>query len=455
MRAVIIGAGEVGKQLARVLCLRKNDVIVIDTDRAVLDQLKEEIDIMTVVGNGATGQILYKAGIGKANMLLAVTNNSEANILACTIARHFKVAEKIARIGSNEYFDASHGLTKATFGVDRAILPEYECATNIMDALLRFAVRETVKFDHPDAQMVNFQIKPESPMIGARLDAFPEKRIIDRLRVCAVLRFGELLIPRGDFSFIAFDEIYVAGDQDTIDELISWAVPNELLISKVIIAGATPLGGFLASMLATADMRVCIIEPKTIEAEHMADKLGPSALIIQGESTDISVLEEAGIRHCHAFIAAHLDDEVNILSCILAKNHGAAKTIAVTNHPDYVQIISGINMIDCCFSPLVSAVNALIKHVKTENRQTIAMLKRTSAEVLEMTVQEKAPVAGQKIRDIDIPAAAVFAIIIRANRLIPATGDERLTAGDHVIVFTKSVKVLAVEKMFASRGILK
>ena len=448
MRTIIVGAGGIGKQLARVLCFRKNDVVMVDLNEEILEELKDRLDIMTVCGNGSTGRVLKKAGIEKASMLLAVTSNSEANILACSVAKRFEVPEKIARIRSNEYFDFSTGLTADFFGVDHGIIPEYECATDILDSLLRPAIKETVKFSHPDAQMVNFQIRPGSPMVGVSLNSFPKPELLNHLRICAILRYGQLIIPRGGNSFIAFDEIYVAGDQRNIDDLISWAEPEASIAAKVIIAGGTHLGGILASMLSTADIRVRMIESDSVNAERVADMVGNSELILQGESTDISLLEEAGIEHCDAFIATHLDDETNILCSLLAKNHGAKKVIATTNNIDYLGIISGMNMIDCCFSPLVSAVNILIKRIGSENRQTVAMLKRTSAEILEMTVDRNSSIARVKIKDIQFPAKMVFALIIRQDKLIPALGREEIQEGDHVIVMTESISIPIVEKMF-------
>ncbi len=455
MRVVIIGAGEVGKQLARVLCFRQNDVVVVDTDATVLAELKDQLDIMTITGNGAAARCLAKAGIDKADIVFAVTSSSEANLLACSIAKHYHVERKIARIHTNEFFDFNNGLDHEHFGVDTPIIPEYECATDILEALIRPAIKETVKFSHPGAQMVNFQIKPGSGMIGATLAAFPNPALINQVRVCAILRFGELIIPDGSSSFLAFDEIYVAGDQGAIDDLISWADPGERSVGKVIISGGTRLGAILASMLITADFPVCLIEPNEEDAERVAELVGNAALIIQGETTHKGVLEEAGIENCHAFISAHDDDEVNILSCLLAKNYGVPKVVGVTNNPDYIRILAGINMIDCCFSPLVSAVNNLIRNIRNENRQTVAMLKRTNADLLEMTVAADSPVAGKLIRDIEIPAKMVFALIIRGNTLVCAVGDERVMIGDQVVILTDPNSVAEVEQLFSTKRFFK
>ncbi len=452
MRVIIVGAGEVGNQLAKVLCHRKNDVIIIDLDDKILEQLKNQLDVMTLTGNGAAGQILVKAGIDKADMLFAVTNNSEANILTCVVAKNYNVRKKIARIKTNEYFDDAKGLKPEFFGIDHVIIPEYECATDILDALLRPAIRETVKFRHPDAQMVNFQIKPGSPLAGSALKNFPMPEFINKLRVCAILRYGQLIIPTGINKFNAYDEIYVSGDQTVIDELISRSEGDDKFISKVIIAGGTRLGGILASMLVTADIKVSLIEPDLVEAERVCDLLGTSTLIIHGESTDISILEEAGIEHCNAFIAARLDDESNLLSCVLARNHCAGKVIAVTDNPDYLRIISGLTTIDCCFSPLVSAVNILINYIKTENRQTVAMLKRIPAEMMELIVPAESPIANQKIKDISLPAKMIFSLIIRNNHLVPAIGDETIKPNDSVLVLTEPESVETVGKWIDPKG---
>ena len=225
------------------------------------------------------------------------------------------------------------------------------------------------------------------------------------------------------------------------------------MISKVIIAGGTHLGGILASILNTADIRVSIVESNPILAERVGSVLGTSSLIIQGSSTNVSVLEEAGVEHCDAFIAAKADDEINILSCLLAKKHGASLGIAVTSNQDYLKILSGMTMIDCCFSPIISAVNRIIKHVGTENRQTVAVLKRTSAEVVEMKVTTDSPIAYQRIKEINFPVRMVFALIIRDHKIIPAIGDQKILPNDLVIVFTDPKSIPMVDKLFTKKGI--
>ena len=200
-------------------------------------------------------------------------------------------------------------------------------------------------------------------------------------------------------------------------------------------------------------VQVSLIEPDRTVAEESADALGSGALIIQGHSTSLPILQEAGIETCDAFIAAHRDNDSNILSCMLAKRNGAAKAIAVTDNPDYIGIITGMNMIDCGFSPLIAAVNKILQSIPMENRTTTALLNRIEAEALEITVPEKSPLAGKLISDVSCPADVVFVTILRKGDVVPAIGSERFQVGDHVVVMAKRNMVTTVEKLFMPGGI--
>ena len=455
MRVVIVGAGAIGKQLSKVLCYWKNDVVLIDQKPVLLEEIKNELDIMTLTGNGASVQILLKAGIKKTDLLLAVSNNSEANILACNLAKFFNVPLKIARIRSAGYFDDAHGLSAEGFGVDHMIIPEYECAGNIMDAILHPTIKETVQFSNPHAQLVNFQVKPDSLLTNTQLNAFPKPKLLQQLRICAIVRYGQLIIPRGKTKFLNFDEVYVAGTQGAVDEFISWSEPDSKSISKVIISGMNHLSFLLSSMLMAADINVCILESKALQMKRSSEFIDTGVFIIQGDSSDVSVLEEAGIDNCDAFIAASTDDENNILSCILAKRHGARKVIAVTNNLESLDILSSMHMIDCVFNPHIATINSMIKYISHENRQTVALLKRTTAEIIEMLVRENSPVAGKTIQAIECPETVVFAFILRGDKIIPAIGSERMMVDDHVIILASPEAVTAVERLFRPNSFWK
>lgn len=448
MRVLIIGVGDVGTEMARILCEARNDVVVIDRNGALLEQLKDSLDVMTVTGDGSTMSCLHRAGIDQTDLLLAVTGRSEVNILACVLAKHAGVAKTIARVRRADHFDSiAEGVTAAVVGVDEQIITELECASNIIDALIHPQVKETVRLSHPDAQIVNFQIKSGSPIIGANLANFPHPEMLEQLRFCAILRYGQMIIPHGQTTFSARDELYVAGAQTMIEELIEWADPLETAVGRVIIAGATQLGFMLTDTLRPLDIRVTLIEPDERLAAQAAATLGNRTLVIQAQSTDSGALREAGIDACDAFIGLQADNESNMMSCILAKRLGAKKVIASTQNLDYMQVIAGINLIDCGFSPLIAAINALIKCVPSDRRQTAAVLKRVPAEVVEFVVDNNAPAAGKRIADLKIPNDIVLALIFRGDDLVPAIGSETIRERDRVCVLLHHNAIPQVEKL--------
>lgn len=447
MRVVIIGAGDVGQQIARILCVEGNDVVVVDLDSGLLERLNDSLDLMTVCGDGSKVRTLRQAEVDQADLVLAVSSLSAVNILACVMAKRFGVARTIARVRSGDHFDEVEGVTGAELGVDVTIITERECASDIADVLIRPQVKETAHLSHPDAQIVNFQILGTSPILGSTLAKFAKPELLEEVRICAILRHGHLVMPRGETGFMPFDEIYVAGHDTAIEALIDWATPDTPLISKVIIAGASPLAHILAQQLTVMDMSVTILEPDETRARYAAEQLG-NTLILRGEATDIDVLREAGIEHCDAFLALQAKNEEIIISCMLAKRHGARKVIATTNNLDYLRIITGIQTIDCGFSPLVSAINRIIKYIATDDRETAAVLKRVPVVVVEFTVTRKAAIAGQRIQNIKLPCELVFAIIIRGESLVPAIGSETLEAGDRVCVMVRDEQVDAAAKLF-------
>jgi trk system potassium uptake protein TrkA len=451
VRVVIIGAGDVGEEMARILCVQGNDVVVVDLDATLLERLHDSLDLMTVCGDGSKVRVQQRAQIEEADLLLAVTSMSAVNILACVVAKRFGVKRTIARVRSGDHFDEGDGLTAEALGVDVTIITELECASDIADVMIRPQVKETALLSHADAQIVNFQILGNSPMLGSTLANFVKPELLEEVRICAILRHGHLVMPRGETGFMPFDEIYVAGHDSAIEELIDWATPDTPLISKVIIAGATPLAHILTQQLKVMDMSVTIIEPDETRARQAAEQLG-QAMVLRGEATDIDVLREAGIENCDAFLALQSQNEEIIISCMLAKRHGARKVIATTNNLDYLRIITGIQTIDCGFSPLVSAINRVIKYIATESRETAAVLKRVPVVVVEFVIAKKAAIAGQRIQSVKLPCEMVFAIIIRDDQLVPAVGSETLKAGDRVCVMVRGEHVDAAAKLFGRKA---
>jgi trk system potassium uptake protein TrkA len=451
MNIIIAGAGAVGSQAAHVLCFRGNDVTVVDVDEDALVRLREHSDVMTLVGNAALPATLLEAGVEQADIVLALTGNSEANLVICTLAKSFGVGKKVARLGTRRFFDPDRDLSPELFGVDDFIIPEEDCVRDILDALTRPAVKESASIGPRSCEIVNFQVPPGSPLDGVELRGVPCPELLDRLRVCAIKRHGRLIVPRGDTAIKSFDEAYLAGNRRDVDEFIAWASPETRSIRRVLVTGSTNLALLLAKAVEDSGMTLSLVVKTEADAQRAIDLLRPETIVLCGESTDSAVLEEAAVGEADAVVAAGEDSEDNILTSILAQRLGAGKVISVVYNADYGQIIANLPLIDCGFNPLVGAVNSLLQHIGSDIRQHVALLGRIDAEILDLVVREGTSVAEKRIVDLTGTADMVFIAIFRGGEFVPPVGRETIRVGDRVAVLVRRNFHAAVERLFASK----
>lgn len=454
MKVIILGAGEVGKGLAATLCLENNDVVMVDTDEKILEDLSETLDIMTYTGNGAWPSTLNAIGVQDAQLLVAVSNLDEVNILACAMAKQLNSdIRTVARVGYKDYFPDKLDISHKDLGIDHMVIPQVECKSAVMEVIQRPTLKEVVHLSSPGAVICGFQINPGSPMVGAQLFNFPRKDLLEKVRICAIWRRGRLIIPRGKERFNNYDEIYVAGDKQYTDDLTEWATVDDSTVSHAVIAGANALAYEVAEELVKNGVNVTLVEPDRKLAEEALDKIAGGMTVINADATSGDALQEAGADRCDAFVSILPQDENNVLSTLMAKRLGAKKVIAIINKPDYREIISSMESIDCCFSSRIAALNSIINLIKGTDRRIGAMLHRISAEIFDMTVVPKCPIADKAIRDSTCPEDAVFAMILRGNVIIPAIGNEVFQTGDRVVMMGTTQAMRESEKLFVKKSL--
>ncbi|MCK5805055.1 MAG: Trk system potassium transporter TrkA [Lentisphaeria bacterium] len=432
MNIVILGAGEVGKQLAWTLSTKRNSVAVVDSRADRLARLQDHLDVMTVQGDCADFSVLKKAGIHKAELLVAASGSDPSNVLACQIARHLGVGKTICRLSSRCLFSAEDGFSADLLGIDHVILPAEKCIRRILRVLQHQCLVERVDFSVQDAQMSCVRVAPGSVVAGVRLADFPDRELVSSIRFSAIVRNQRLLIPRGDTVLAPGDEVYVAGPSANVEALFDLVDDESRRPSLVLVAGATRMARVLIPQLLADGYQVRVIEESRDESERFLDELGEGVMVIQGSATDARVLEEAGIGECGAFISVLRDDEKNILSCILAKEQGARKVVAVTNKAEYMDIVPALKPIDCGFSPRLGAVNTVLNLLGSETGRVHAMLHRTHAYVYEFRVAPGSRLCGQRIADHTDGFPAALALVLRGDQVLPATGDAVLEEGDRV-----------------------
>jgi trk system potassium uptake protein TrkA len=450
MKTVIIGAGEFGRGLASVLCGEGHEVVVVDNSSKLLKRLSENLDIMTVQGNGLSGSVLRQVLSSGADLLVAATGEDTANILACQLGANLGVRETICRLSSEEYFDATPDFLPALFGINRIIVPSLECAEKIINVVGHRAVLEKIIFKDIGVEITSFRLETTSPLIGVRLRDFPDRSLLSKIRFSGIIRRGKFMIPRGETTFAADDEVFVSGLSESVIELIEWASGEKSAESgeRVIIGGASAIGKRLAVELLSSGYDVRIVEESRDKCEKILESLGKNLMVLNGDPTDHEILDEAGINGAIVYISAMEDDENNVMSCMLAKKRGVKKAITIVNKSDYSALFSSLEMIDCFFSPSVVGVNSALKFLEEEKSRVIALVHRANAFVFELKVEKKSPVCGMRIADCGNLPEMVFAFVCRNGVMMPAVGELCLEEGDRVATISDFDTMKKLEPYF-------
>ncbi|NOY75921.1 MAG: Trk system potassium transporter TrkA [Kiritimatiellaeota bacterium] len=437
MKIGIVGAGTLGRFLAETFCNDKHDVTVIDTSSKTLSRLRDKLDVMTLTGDAAHFKTLKEAMTEDFDIFIAVGSSDSVNLHTCRMARELGAGHIICRLASEKYFDTESGFTPDSMGIDHVAIPQEHCVDKVLDVLDNTATLDRITFSHGDALITDFRIEAKSPLNGIMLKDFPEPALIRSVRFAALVRNGELIAPRGDTLVREGDELYVAGCVKQVDAMIRWASPGTEEISLVIVAGDSTLAAGIAARVADKGFESRLIERDRANAERLLDDLNSKMMVINGDSSERDVLDEAGIQACDTFIAAGDDDESNILGCILAKRMGARKVVAVTNKVEYVDLVPRMNVLDTGFSRWLVAGNSILRYISTINRvHTSAILHRADACVSEFAVGEKSKVADKFIGECDFPDSCVLSMVFRGDEILTPAGDLKLLAGDIVAAVT-------------------
>ncbi|NLF94389.1 MAG: Trk system potassium transporter TrkA [Oligosphaeraceae bacterium] len=449
MKIIIIGAGELGCLLAERLSASANDITIIDFSREGFTRLRDKLDVMTLAGDATNIEIMKKAGIEHADLLLAVSGDQAANILACQIAGHFGVKKSICRLYSFEVFSEKDGLTPEFFGIGRAFSSPAECARKVLDVLHRRIVLERVIFSNPDATMVTTVISPNSPLKGLRIKDLPGVEILNNIRFAALVRGHQLMFPHGETVLFPNDKIYVAGRRDYVEDFLNSASEEtDLKKQLVIIAGATRLCEIIAHDVLKTGMAVRVIESSAEAAEQFLTRMPPGVMVVQGSATDKEVLNEAGIDCCDTFVSTADDDENSILCCIIAKRLGARKVIAVTHKPEYISIVPVMDVIDCGFNSTLVSVNTVFRLMEEGTIRIDSRLQAFQAYLTEFTVKPNAQLDGKLLKDCRLPTALVLAMIFRGNEVITPAGSTMLQAGDVVVTIVTPASEQQIKPFF-------
>ena len=452
MKIVILGMGTLGEFLASTFCNDKHDVTALDSSPEVLASVRKRLDVLTVAGEGAFVDNLVRADVGKSNVFIAAGRDDTANIHACQSAKKLGAQHVVCRLSSERYFDPAESIPPAEFGIDHIVVPQTECAAQIMEAIDHPLILERIGFNIPDASIAAFNVANDAPIVDTKLGDFPEPNILGAVRLAAIVRNDDVIAPRGDTVIMEGDEIYVAGKRNDVDALIEWATPKSKQRrkrKKIIIAGCSRSGLALLRELSNRDYDVRVIDQDEDALESVSDSINSKTMLIGGDVSNGDILDEAGISETDVFVALGDDDESNILSSVLAKRMGAEKVVAVTNKEEYGPIIRQMKMIDCDFSRWLVAGNSILRHVSSINRtHTSAMLHRTEAFVTEFPIKPGAPILGKSVDRCGFPESTTLSLVFRNGETLIPSGDLVLMENDIVIAITTRESESTLLKLF-------
>lgn len=448
MKIIIIGAGEIGYDLAGVLSKERHDVTVLDRDRERLDVVAENLDVLYFEGNATSVKDLVDAGVGNADIMIAVTSIDEVNMIASMMSKRLGADMVIARIRSDELSRPNAPLKPIDLGIDVIIHPEQSAAQEIVRLIRRSSASDLINLADGRMQLIGLRLGKQSPLAGKTLSDYAEKFSDLVFRVVAVSRQTMTIIPSGSFRLQKLDQIFVLAKIEDIPAVIETTGKPEVDINRIMIAGGTPVGAMVARILSGEDknLNIKLIEPDYDTAEELAQEL-KNVLVLNGNPTDPDLLAAEGINDIDAFISVTEDEESNIISCLMAKHLEVKKTVALVSKPDYIPLSHTIGL-DAAVNKKSAASNEIHRHVREGRVISVTSLKGTKAEVIELQASPKSKVVNKAIHKLSFPDGCVVGSILRNGSIEIATGQSVIQSDDRVIIFCLPEAIDKVTSLF-------
>ena len=446
MKIIIVGAGKVGYVLAHMLSNEDHDVTVVEKDQDRIATIEERLDVSTVLGSCASTAVLKKAGIEEADMLLAVTERDELNIVSCFIAKSFGVDVTIARVRSPEFGDLDSETLKKSLGIDLIINPERVAAEQVCK-MLNFPDAINVDF-YNDGRvlLLEFKITERTVVAGKQL-----REIKTNLAylIVGILRNGSMIIPTGNDRIMNGDRLYLITSSEHMEEVGHDFGQSRKKAKNIIIAGGETISIYLAAELEKRGLNIKIFETDYERCKVLAN-LVDDALVIHGNAGDIQLLKDENIDETDAFIAVTDEDRFNILSAVIAKELGAGRTIVQLKMSDYIPIADRIG-IDQSFSPRLLAAGSILRFVRTSNVLSLTLLGDTDAHAMEISAPRQSDILHVSLAELDFPKNTILGMIMRGRDVIIPKGNDVILPGDRLIVITLPETSKTVEKFFEEK----
>jgi trk system potassium uptake protein TrkA len=441
---VIIGAGEVGFNTARMLSHEGHDVVLVEQSEALVERAAEQLDALVIQGNGASPKLLKEAGIKRSELLVAASSSDEVNIIACLSAKAQGVPRTVARIHNPDYYDTRDPFARDMLGIDFVIHTEQMAAEEIKKALLVPGAINVDTFAEDSIEVAEVVLDEGSPAVGRALKdvALPQDSL-----VVGVVRRGDALVPRGGTVLERRDHVLLISGRRRISEAVEAVATNTAPVKEVTIYGGGRIGLRLALALEGVGISVRVIERDEARARYVATQLR-KGFVLHDEGISRDFLLQERVDRTDAFVAVTGDDRANLLAAMYARQLGARMTIAGISHGEFAPLADALG-VDLTISPRTLAAEAILRFVRRGEVINVALLEN-GAEMIELRVPETCRVAGRPLSQVGFPEGAIVGALLRDGDVVIPTGKDVLRPGDDAVVFTVEAAVDEVERLFAS-----
>ena len=447
LKIIIVGCGKVGANLVDQLSKEGHDITVIDKKAEKIQDITNIYDVMGLVGNGASYSTQMEAGIEETDLIIAVTDSDELNLLCCTVAKRVGKCAAIARVRTPDYSEET-GYLREQLGLAIIINPELEAAREVARILYLPTALEVNSFAHGQAELVKFKV-PEGNLLNGLSLAYLGKNITNDILICAVERNGEVYMPNGDFVLHSGDVVSFVSERHIARDFLKQIGLATRQVKDTMIIGASKAAYYLAKELLNMGISVKIIEKEKENCESLSVKL-PKAIIINGDGTDPDILKEEGIETVQSFIPLTGIDEENIMLTLYAKQVSKAKVVTKINRVNYKQVINNLDLGSLVYPKYITS-EAIIAYVRAKknsmgsNIETLYHMFDSRVEAIEFIVEENSKVSGVPIKDLKLKKDVLISFINHNGHIIIPTGNDEIEDGDTVMIVTKNTGFTGID----------
>ena len=444
MRIVIVGMGKLGYAIAELLSKEEYEVVAVDRDAERLEAVKNTLDALTIMANGASPVTMNDVDVRGADLLIAVTDSDETNMVACSLAKKHRIHHTVARIRDVNLMSEAGAYLKKSFDIDLMLNPELITAREIYRILMTPAALDVEDFASGKVRLFEAKVRKDSTLANVPLK---DLKIPPKVLAGMIFRDHQMIIPHGDDRLLPGDNAYFIGDPEAVTNFSQNFVRREARkLERVMIIGAGRTGRSLAPMLDKAGVQVKIIEKDRARSELVASSLS-NGIASCGDGTSIDLLTEEDVKNADVVVCLTEDDKLNLMLALLAKHLGARETVVRVARAEYVSLMEKVG-VDIALSARLLSASEVLAFVRRGGVVAVSLLEGAKAEAVEVIVQERAPVTGRPLKEVRLPRECLVCAYVRNGQAFIPNGDSVLRTGDRAVLFVQTQHAQQVMKYF-------